>query len=75
MFWVRWGTLVFVEGKLGANGLSLPTTPSPCSSAVTIAGRSRLSATASRTRGSVNGAWSQRIDSSRWLEDLSLMRS
>ena len=24
MFCTRWGTLVFVDGKTGANGLSLP---------------------------------------------------
>ena len=71
--WVRCGTLVLVEGNFGANGLSLPTSPRPWSSACTIAGRSSDSAIAWRTRLSVNGDWSLRIDSSRWLEDLSLM--
>src|ERR1700689_2750589 len=73
MFSARWAMLVFVDGKTGANGLSLPMSAKPLNSAVTISGRLRVSAIAWRTRGSVNGAWSLRIESSRWLADLSLM--
>ena len=42
-------------------------------SAWTIPGRFSVSAIAWRTRGSVNGAWSHRIDSSRCALDFSLM--
>jgi hypothetical protein len=42
-------------------------------SAWTICGRFSVSATACRTRASVNGPWSQRIDSWRWALDFSLM--
>ena len=73
MFCVRCGTVVLVEGKTGANGLSLPTSAKPLNSAWTIAGRLIVSAIACRTRGSVNGAWSQRIDSWRCALDFSLM--
>ena len=70
---VRWATLVLVDGKTGANGLSLPTSAKPLNSALTIAGRSSVSAIACRTRGSVNGALSLRIDSWRCALDFSLM--
>ena len=70
---VRCGTDVSVEWKTGANGESFPTAPSPDNNAETSAGRWRVSATAWRTRGSLNGAWSLRIDSSRCWEACSLM--
>ena len=72
-FCTRCGTLVLVDGNTGANGLSLPMSAKPLNSAVTICGRLRVSAIAWRTRGSVNGAWSLRIDSSRCALDFSLM--
>ena len=72
-FCARCGTLVSVDGKIGANGLSLPMSASPLNSALTICGRLSVSAIAWRTRGSVNGATSLRIDSSRCALDLSLM--
>ena len=65
--------LVLVDGKTGANGLSLPTSAKPLNSAWTICGRLSVSAIACRTRGSVNGAWSLRIDSWRCALDFSLM--
>src|SRR5690348_3822668 len=73
MSWVRWATLVLVDGKTGANGLSLPRSAKPLNSALTIAGRSRVSAIACRTRASVNGALSLRMDSWRCALDFSLM--
>ena len=73
MFIARWATVWFVDGKTGANGLSLPMAALPLNSACTMAGRSSVSAIACRTRGSVNGAWSQRIDSCRCALDLRLM--
>ena len=72
-FWVRCAIEVLVDGNTGANGLSLPRSAKPLNSACTMAGRSSVSAIAWRTRGSVNGAWSQRIDSSRCALDCSLM--
>ena len=56
MFCARWAMLVLVEGKMGANGLSLPMSAKPLNSALTICGRLSVSAIAWRTRGSVNGA-------------------
>ena len=73
MFCARWATVVLVDGKTGANGLSLPMAALPLNSACTMAGRSSVSAIAWRTRGSVNGAWSLRIDSCRCALDLRLM--
>jgi hypothetical protein len=73
MFCVRCGTVVSVEGYLGPNGESLATLPKPLSSAATMPVRSSDNATACLTRASLNGGWSLRIGSSRWLADLSLM--
>ena len=69
----RCAMLVLVDGKTGANGLSLPRSALPLNSACTICGRLSESAIACRTRGSVNGAWSLRIESSRCALDFSLM--
>jgi len=48
IFCVRWGTLVLVDGKTGANGLSLPRSPKPFYSAVIGSGRFRESAMATQ---------------------------
>src|SRR5216683_6451674 len=72
-FCARCAMLVSVDGKTGAKGLSLPRSAKPLNSALTVSGRFRVRATAWRTLGSVNGAWSQRIDSSRWALDFSLL--
>src|SRR5580704_834663 len=73
MFSARCAMLVSVDGKTGAKGLSLPRSALPLNRALTMLGRSRVRAIAWRTLGSVNGAWSQRIDSSRWALDFSLL--
>ncbi len=62
-----------VDGKTGANGLSLPTSALPWNRPVTMSGRLSVSAMAWRTRGSVNGAWSVRIESSRCALDFRLI--
>jgi len=41
-FFVRWGTLVSVDGNDGEKGLSLPTCACPLNRAATMAGRSRV---------------------------------
>ena len=73
MFCVRCAMDVSVDGNTGANGLSLPRSDKPLNSAVTICGRFSVSAIARRTRASLNGALSLRMDSSRCALDLSLM--
>ena len=64
MFLWRWGSLT-LEVKTGANGVSLPRSARPLKSRLRIAGRSSVSATAWRTRQSLNGAASVSIGTSR----------
>ena len=74
MFCDRCGTLVSVERKIGANGLSLPSWAYCLKSALMMPGRFRLSAIAWRTSLLSHGAWSQRIDSSRCCDDFDTSR-
>ena len=73
MFFARCGTLWFVARKLGANGLSFPTTACSLNSAATMPGRFIVKATAWRTSLFLNGPVSQRIDSSRCVAALMLI--
>src|ERR1035441_7324641 len=70
-FWARWATGT-VDGNTGAKGLSLPRSAYPLKSAFTSPGRSRQRAIAWRTSLDLKGPTSQRIESSRWAEPLSL---
>jgi len=69
MLTLRCGTEVSVCGNTGANGESLPRSDFPWNRPWTIFVRSRVSAIAWRTRLSVNGALSVRIESSRWFDE------
>ena len=62
--WCRW------RGRPARTGCRCRGRPCPGTGPVTMSGRFSVSATAWRTRGSVNGAWSQRIESSRCALDL-----